>query len=408
MYCEYFGLRDYPFLSTADRRFFYLSEGQSKAREYLKYLLVIRDGIVVVTGEPGVGKTVLLEQAIHSLPEKVYRVYLNQTLVSVDEFLLAICSQLNCAPERKTRTELFAALHDFAMEQHLAMRPVLLIIDEAQNLNPLVLEQVRLLANLEMFGRKLIQIILAGQPELSMNISALPNDAFEQLIRLHHRVEPLSREEVCEYIDYRLYVAGNDGRLMFPRELMDGILCYSGGVPRLINQLCDMMLVTAYINKTTSIDNKCLHHAIHKLHWPLYLERKSEFPLTQPKQDYVDLRPLPILVVKKGDVVVGKYLLNRKRMLIGRQKNLDIYIDEPLASRIHAQIVYLDQQFFIHDLNSLHGIHNGDGKVKWYSLSDHDRLRIGGHTLEYQLSDEVIEVPTLDVFAEESEAAAIA
>lgn len=406
MYCEYFGLRDYPFLSTADRRFFYLSEGQARAREYLKYLLVIRDGIVVVTGEPGVGKSVLIDQVIHSLPEKVHKAYLNQTLVSVEELLLAICMQCQCVPERKTKTELFDALHDFAMEQHLAMRPVLLIIDEAQNLNPLVLEQIRLLANLEMFGRKLIQIILAGQPELSMNIAALPNDSFNQLVRLNHRVEPLTRDEVCEYIDYRLYVAGNDGRLIFPRELLDGILCYSGGVPRLINQLCDMMLITAYINKTNKIDNRCLHHAIHKLHWPLYIERKSEFPQMQPKQDYVDLRPLPILVVKKDDIVVGKYLLNRKRMLIGRQKNLDIYIDEPLASRIHAQIVYLDQQFFIHDLNSLHGVHKGDGKVKWYSLSDHDKLRIGAHTLEYQLSDDAIDVPSVEEFAHEQAAIA--
>ena len=406
MYCEYFGLRDYPFLSTADRRFFYLSDGQAKAREYLKYLLVVRDGIVVVTGEPGVGKSVLLDQVIHSLPEKVHKIYLNQTLVSVEELLLAICTQLHCVPERKTKTELHDALQDFAMEQHLAMRPVLLLIDEAQNLNPMVLEQIRLLANLEMFGRKLIQIILMGQPELSMNIGALPNDGFDQLIRLHHRVEPLTRDEVCEYIDYRLYVAGNDGRLMFPRDLLDGILCYSGGVPRLINQLCDMMLITAYINKTNKIDTKCLHHAIHKLHWPLYIERKSEFPLVQPRQDYVDLRPLPILVVRKGDVVVGKYLLNRKRMLVGRQKNLDIYIDEPLASRIHAQIVYLDQQFYVHDLNSVHGIHKGDGKVKWYSLADHDKLRIGEHTLEYQLSDETIEVPAVDDFTNEQAAIA--
>jgi len=406
VYCEYFGLRDYPFLSTADRRFFYLSEGQAKAKEYLKYLLVIRDGIVVVSGEPGVGKTVLLDQVIHSLPDKVQKAYLNQTLISVEEFLLSVCMQLGCTPQRKTKAELFSALHDYAMDQHMALRPVLLIVDEAHNLNPLVLEEIRLLANLEMFGRKLIQVILMGQPELAMNIAALQNDGFAQLVRLNHRVEPLTRDEISEYIDYRLYVAGNDGRLVFPRELLDGIICYTGGVPRLVNQLCDMMLVTAYINNTNSIDNKCLHHAIQKLHWPLYMERKSDYPLIQPVQANVDMRPLPLLVVKKGDVIVGKYLLNRKRMLIGRQKNLDIFIDEPQSSRIHAQIVYLDQQFYIHDLNSANGIHKGEGKVKWYSLSDRDRLRIGSHTLEYQLSDEVIDVPAVPEYAQDEAAIA--
>lgn len=400
MYCDYFKLRDYPFLSTADRRFFYLSEGQARAKEYLKYLLVIRDGIVVVTGEPGVGKSVLLDQVIHSLPDKVQKAYLQQTLISVEELLLSICMQLGCIPERKTKAELFSALHDYAMDQHMALSPVLLVIDEAQNLNPLVLEEIRLLANLEMFGRKLIQVILMGQPELALNITALPNDGFLQLVRLNHHVEPLSREEISDYIDYRLYVAGNDGRLMFPRELLDGIICYTGGVPRLINQLCDMMLVTAFINHTNTIDTHCLHNAIHKLHWPLYMERKSEFPINQPKQDNVDMRPLPLLVVKKGDVIVGKYLLNRKRMLIGRQKNLDIYLDDPKSSRIHAQIVYLDQQFYIHDLNSAHGIHKGDGKVKWHSLADHDTLWIGSHSLEYQLSDDVIEVPSVPEYVQ--------
>ena len=406
MYCEYFGLRDYPFLSTADRRFFYLSEGQARAKEYLKYLLVIRDGIVVVSGEPGVGKTVLLDQVIHSLPDKVQKAYLNQTLISVEEFLLSVCMQLGCTPERKTKAELFSALHDYAMDQHMSLRPVLLVIDEAQNLNPLVLEEIRLLANLEMFGRKLIQVILMGQPELTMNIAALPNDGFAQLVRLNHRVEPLTRDEICEYIDYRLYIAGNDGRLVFPRELLDGIICYTGGVPRLINQLCDMMLITAYINNTNNIDNKCLHHAIQKLHWPLYIERKSDYPAMLPEQANVDMRPLPLLVVKKGDVIVGKYLLNRKRMLIGRQKNLDIYIDEPKSSRIHAQIVYLDQQFYIHDLNSANGIHKGEGKVKWYSLSDHDRLRIGDHTLEYRLSDEASDAPAVPEYSQDEAAIA--
>ena len=406
MYCEYFGLRDYPFLSTADRRFFYLSEGQARAKEYLKYLLVIRDGIVVVSGEPGVGKTVLLDQVIHSLPDKVQKAYLNQTLISVEEFLLSVCMQLGCTPERKTKAELFSALHDYAMDQHMAMRPVLIVVDEAQNLNPLVLEEIRLLANLEMFGRKLIQVILMGQPELTMNIAALPNDGFAQLVRLNHRIEPLTRDEICEYIDYRLYIAGNDGRLVFPRELLDGIICYTGGVPRLINQLCDMMLITAYINNTNDIDTRCLHHAIQKLHWPLYIERKSDYPVMLPEQANVDMRPLPLLVVKKGDVIVGKYLLNRKRMLIGRQKNLDIYIDEPKSSRIHAQIVYLDQQFYIHDLNSANGIHKGEGKVKWYSLSDRDRLRIGDHTLEYRISDEASDAPSVPEYSQDEAAIA--
>ena len=407
MYCEYFGLKDYPFLSTADRRFFYLSESQAKAKDYLSYLLVLRDGIVVVTGEPGVGKSVLIDQAIHDMPEKLSIAQLNQTLLTHDEFLLSVCMQFNCTPECKDKPELYKAIQSYAMDQHLELTPVLIVIDEAQNLSPLVLEEIRLLANMEMFGRKLIQFILLGQPELAINITALPNDAFTQLVRLNHQLEPLSREEICEYIDYRLYVAGNDGRLEFPRELIDGILCYTGGIPRLINQLCDMMLVTAFINKTDQIDTYCLHSAIQKLAWPLYMERKSDLPLRHAVTEEVDMRPLPLLIVRKNDVIVGKYLLNQKRMLIGRQKNLDIFIDETRSSRIHAQIVYMDGEFFIHDLNSMNGTHLGEKRIKWHALTDNDSLRIGQHTLSYIVSDEEEEQDLLIPDLEE-EAAALA
>jgi len=403
MYLEYFGLRDYPFISTMDRRFYYLSEDQQRASDYLNYLLVIRDGIVVVTGEPGVGKSVLVDQVCANLPEKVKLIHFHQTLLSVDEFLLSICMQLDLETEYKDKPHLLEAIKNFAMDQHLNMQPVLLMIDEAQNLSPLILEEIRLLANLEMFGRKLIQVILLGQQELSVNITSLPTDAFLQTVRLNHHLEPLQREEIRDYIDYRLFVAGNDGRLVFPTELLDGIICYTGGIPRLINQLCDMMLITAYINKTDEISTVCLHNAIHKLAWPLYIERKSDLPLQATQQSEVTIRPLPLIVVRKGDVIVGKYLLNRKRMLIGRQKDLDICIEEPKSSRIHAQLIFLYGQFFIHDLNSMNGTYLGDKKVRWHELNDQDEFRIGQHTLSYQLSMGSDSTETEDAYPMESD-----
>lgn len=401
MYCEYFGLRSYPFLSAADRRYFYLSEGQSQAKSYLQYLLEIRDGIVVMTGVAGVGKSVLLDQLLADLPTKVAVAHIQQTLLSDEEFLLSVCMQLGCIPEQTSKPKLFGALHQFAMDQHLSMQPVLVVVDEAQNLDPKVLEEIRQLASLEMFGRKLIQIILVGQPEFDQILADLPNDAFAQHVRLSHRLQPLEKRETSEYIDYRLFLSGNDGRLVFPNELIDTILAYSGGVPRLINQLCDMMLVTAFINQTYVIDLSCLRSAIKKLVWPLYVNRKHGLGGVA-SQDDVDMRPLPLLVVRKGDTIIGKYLLNKKRMLIGRHPNLDICIDEPAASRIHAQLVNLDQQFFIHDLNHNNETYLGDEPVKWRALTDRDRLRIGAHSLEYQLTENMIEQTS------EEETAAIA
>jgi len=400
MYCEYFGLRDYPFLSTSDRRFFYISEGQTQARSYLQYLLEIRDGIVVMTGVPGSGKSVLLDQLLHDIPTRVSTARIQHTLINDEEFLLSVCMQLGCLPEHTDKPALFAAVREFAMDKHLAMMPVLLVIDEAQNLNPRVLEEVRQLASLEMFGRKLIQIILIGQPELETILADMPNDAFTQMIRLQHHLAPLNKRELSEYIDYRLYVAGNDGRIVFPNELMDDLMAYTGGVPRLVNQLCDMMLVTAFINKTNLLDSRCLRSAIYKLGWPLYVERKHAS--ARLNKDEVDMRPVPLLVVHKGNTIVGRYLLSKKRMMIGRNPDLDISIDDSGASRIQAQLVNMDKQFFIHVLNNNNEILLNGQPVKWQALADNDVLHIGNHTLEYQLSEAILAAD------EEEETAAIA
>jgi type II secretory pathway predicted ATPase ExeA len=400
MYCEYFGLRDYPFLSTADRRFFYISEGQSQAKNYLQYLLEIRDGIVVLTGVPGSGKTVLLEQLLHDIPGGVSTARIQHTLLNDEEFLFSVCMQLECIPKETGKPQLFNAIRDYAMDQHLAMKPVLLVVEDAQNLNPRILEEIRQLAGLEMFGRKLIQLILVGQPELDDILADMPNEALAQHIRLQHRLKPLGKRELSEYIDYRLYVAGNDGRIVFPSELMQDILAYTGGIPRLINQLCDMMLVTAFINHTDLIDSRCLRSSVQKLGWPLYAERRHDS--ARLNRDDVDMRPVPLLTVHNGDSIVGKYLLNKKRMLIGRSANAEIVIDDPAAGRIHAQLVNMDKQFFIHDLNNNGETSLNDQPVKWRGLSDGDVLQIGNYTMEYQLADKQL-MPQ-----DEQESAAIA
>lgn len=396
MYCEFFGLRDYPFLSTADRRFFYPSEGQTRAKLYLQHLLRIRDGIVIVSGEPGVGKTVLLDQLLKSLPDKVSVAHLHHTLIDETGFLLAVAMRLGCVPDAHDKTTLSDAIYAHAADQHLDMRPLLVIIDEAHNLTSRVLEEVRLLANMEMFGRKLIQFILLGQPELDLKFAARANRAVAQLVRLHHRLAPLGEAEISEYIDYRLHIAGNDGRLHFPGEIIADILHYTGGVPRLINQLCDMMLVTALLNNTTTLDSDCLVRAVYKLGWPPYAERILS--ARKVRNDSVDIRPLPMLVVRKGSELVGKYLLNKKRMLVGSQPGADIRLDDPQAEAVHAQLVNIDRQFFLHDLDSRCGSYHGATPIKWYELSDTDQITIGSHTLEYQLGEAVdSEVSVTDV-----------
>jgi len=387
MYREFFRLDDYPFRLTADSRYFYMSESHLRAKAYLKYVMHIRDGVALITGEAGVGKTVLLENILTYMDDEVVVARIKQTQLNTSEFLLAVCLQLGLQPAKINKATLIDEIQRFALRQHHNMKTLVLIVDEAHNLNIDTLEELRMLANLEKFGRKLLQIVLVGQPLLNHTLSPDRKDGLSQMVRLSCHIEPLTIKELGEYIDHRLTVAGKGIKtISIPQDLLSSIMCYTGGVPRLVNILCDMMLIAACLQGSAYIDTTCLHGAIKKLSWPVYIKRISYIPKPDTENDFVQQRPVPMLIIRQNDQVVARYLLNRKRILIGRKKGQDIQLDDRKASRQHAQIVNINNRYFVQDLNSTNGTYLGSERVAWHALENQDRIRIGDCVMEYQES----------------------
>ena len=387
MYRQFMQLNDYPFRLTADPRYFFMGGDHLRAKSYLLYSLHVRDGLAVVTGEPGVGKSLVIEQALKELNEEVVVAHIRQPRLMVTEFLFAVCQQFDCLPEHLNKAALIQAIHDFATEQHFDKKSIILIVDEAHLLNAGVLEEIRMLANFEQFGRKIIQVMLVGQPALNTMLSSRNGDSLSQMVRLSCHINPLTIFEVKKYINYRLLVAESDKPVSFPDSLLPGIMCYTGGVPRLVNILCDMMLIAAYVKKQYIVDASCLHAAVKKLDWPFYLQRVSTSPKLMSVKSFsqrlMPAKRYPTLKIFLNGRVVGERVIDKERILLGRKAGVDIRIKGESISKVHAQIVNVDGEFILQDLNSTNGTRVGDDFIQWHYLRENDQIHIGGFVFEF-------------------------
>ncbi len=247
MYTRFFGLSEKPFSITPDPRYLYMSERHAEALAHLIYGVRESGGFIQLTGEVGTGKTTLVRSLLQQLPDFAdVAVVLNPQL-SRTEFLAAICEELHLPlPEQRNSSKaLTDILNAFLLRNHSQGRRTILIVDEAQNLRVEVLEQVRLLTNLETTKQKLLQIILIGQPELRDNLARRDMRQLAQRITGRYHLEPLSRDETAAYIDHRLKVAGAVGQIFVPAAKRE-LYSLSGGVPRMINVIADRALLGAY------------------------------------------------------------------------------------------------------------------------------------------------------------------
>ncbi|HUW83027.1 MAG TPA: AAA family ATPase [Phycisphaerae bacterium] len=247
MYCEYFGLRVPPFENTPDPGFFFNTPEHQEALASLLYAVQQRKGFVLLTGEVGTGKTLLSRVLLQQLDESVRTAVITNSRLSEIELLGQICREFDLpAPQTATKAELLERLEKFLLDHYAADEPVVLILDEAQNLLDELFEELRMMGNLEADDAKLLQVVILGQPELQRRFG---QDAMRQmrqrLFRSFH-LGPLTREQTEQYVHHRLAVSGGDGQKLFSPEAIDLIHRHSGGLPRMINQLCDAALLTAY------------------------------------------------------------------------------------------------------------------------------------------------------------------
>jgi len=263
MYASFFGLNDKPFSITPDPRYLFLSARHGEALAHLVYGVTESGGFIQLTGEVGTGKTTLVRTLLlNRMPDNAdVAVVLNPQL-SVVEFLATICEelQIKVTHNRGSIKALTDALNRHLLDAHAAGRRTILVVDEAQNLAPAVLEQVRLLTNLETARQKLLQIILIGQPELRDLLARVDLRQLAQRITGRYHLEPLSRDETAQYIEHRLKVAGALGEV-FDKGATNEVYRLSQGVPRIINVICDRALLGAYALETRRVNASLVRRA---------------------------------------------------------------------------------------------------------------------------------------------------
>jgi general secretion pathway protein A len=253
MYSSFFGLNEKPFSITPDPRYLYLSRRHAEALAHLLYGITESGGFIQLTGEVGTGKTTVVRSLLEQLPENADVALVLNPRLSPEEFLLTICDELHVeVPERASPKSIVDALNRRLLQAHAGGRRVVLIVDEAQNLSADVLEQIRLLTNLETAKQKLLQIILIGQPELRDVLARSDLRQLAQRITGRYHLEPLEPEELQAYVRHRLEVAGSRAPIFTPGAVR-ALHRRSGGIPRLVNVIADRALLGAWAKEESTV-----------------------------------------------------------------------------------------------------------------------------------------------------------
>ena len=265
MYTRHYGFTEAPFNITPDPRFLFYAQHHREAFDHLVYGIEQRKGFIELTGEVGSGKTTICRAVLAALSSTVKTSLVLNPWLTENQLLRAILNDFGCPARGRDRLACLDALNAFLLDQSRQGHNVALIIDEAQDLAPSVLEQIRLLSNLETDRHKLLQIVLCGQPELRQRLAEPALRQLRQRITVRYRLFPLTEPELKQYIDHRLRLAGWAGGELFDAEAVRRIYAYSSGIPRLINAVCDVTLLAGYAAGLRRLDGGCVARAIEQL-----------------------------------------------------------------------------------------------------------------------------------------------
>jgi len=316
MYENFYGLNEKPFNILPDPDYLFMSQGHENAYTHLEYAIMENKGFVVVTGEIGSGKTTLINYLISKIQQSVQIGLVNQTYATPAQFIKMVCQDFELDVAGKDKAEMVDHFHEFLLRQFSIKERVILIIDEAQNLSPKTMEEIRMLSNLEAEKHHLIQMILVGQPELKYKIQRPDLIQFAQRITVNCHLNGLNQGEVSEYIGYRLKVAGATETGIFTPEAVESIYQFTRGVPRLINVICDAALVYGFADELKTIDERTID--------VVAKERKDSGLLTEmlqkdePVQMYDETLPQGALEIEGLND-----LERRMRLMENRIDNLD-------------------------------------------------------------------------------------
>jgi len=271
MYLDFYGLTQAPFDITPNPRFLFHSAKHREAINHLLYGIRGRKGFVQLTGEVGAGKTTLCRALLEQLDDRFSTALILNPVMSAEELVRAVAAEFGLNVTGRDRLETIATINEHLLLQAQNGRDCVLIIDEAQDLTDDLLEQVRLLSNIELDVRKLVQIILLGQPELRDRLNNPRLRQLRQRITVRYHLAPLTRTEVSQYVQHRLELAGSDGAPQFTHPAFWRIFHYSGGIPRLVNAVCDKALLAGFVEQSERINYRMVNHAIRELEGDIHV-----------------------------------------------------------------------------------------------------------------------------------------
>ena len=383
-YLEHFGLKEQPFQLTPDPDFLYWSKQHARAKAYMESTIWLADGFVVITGEIGSGKTTLLKSFLSELDDDIVYAVVSQTQLTSTQFLQAVLTEFGFKPFDKCKVELLDMLNMFLIEQYSNGKKVVLVVDEAQNLTRKVLEEIRLMSGIETHKEKVLRIIIAGQPELKDTLESPNLKQLVQRVRLRFHLGPLDSRELREYINHRLTIAGCGDAKLFADDAFDVIYRYSGGVPRLINTLCDTALLCAFADDKLTVDGNDIMSTVAELNWKEHESTTGRYARLQQVSERLLEKPnVTQLEVRSDGDRLAIHLFPLGRIIIGRSPDNEVYIRSKFVSRHHAQLVSDERGCIIEDLNSTNGMFVGEKQVKKHRLKDGDVVSLGVHELVY-------------------------
>ncbi len=340
MYTKYFGLVTKPFELVPNPLFLFNSHSHKKALNYLKYGLQERAGFIMLVGEVGSGKTTIIRDIISHLSDDIILSQVFNTSANVRQILAMINEDFGLTVDGKDKVALLRDLNDHLIALHTSGKRAVIIIDEAQNLSPAVLEEVRLLSNLEAKNAKLVQIVLVGQPELQTIITQPELRQLRQRISVHCQLEPLTREETEEYVFHRLATAGNRHALVWHDGVFDALYEYSEGWPRMINIFCDFALLCVYVENTRTLTLDMMTEIIGDIAWDTPIAAGNKHQQCSLLQKTAGTRPNTAIAPEDG----GTAILENGNSC----KTIDVnFLQEMLETQV-ASVHKLD--------NSLHDI----------------------------------------------------
>lgn len=383
MYLEHFGLKEFPFSLASDPKYLYLSKTHARVKAQIEYALYIQDSLVVFTGEIGSGKTTLLQDALSKFDDSIIVSKIHQTQINEIEFLQLVLVEFGFELFDASKVELLHKISTFLKEKFREGKKVVLIIDEAQNLGRRVLEEVRLLSDLQSGNEKLLTVVIVGQPELNDIIDSPGMEQFVQRIRLRFHILALKENEIPEYIQHRLNIAGSEEKKLFSDDTTHIIYTYTGGRPRLINILCDYALMNCAVENKNKVTRDVIEETLSELQWSSYEQRFGRVKSYSEQEFSPDNNNAARLIVSSEGKQIGNFDLNKEYFSIGRRADNDFLIDDKKVSRYHAQIVTNNGDSYLRDLDSTNGTFIGGDLVETHHLADGETFTIADISFQY-------------------------